>query len=89
MPAISMFYGVIVYMYFFDNKQHSLPHIHVDYQDSSAIISVESGEVMDGSIPVSKHNLVKAWIEIHREELLANWSLAIKGEPLFKIEPLK
>jgi len=26
MPAISMFYGIIIYMYFFDNKMHYLPH---------------------------------------------------------------
>ena len=29
MPVISMFYGVIVMMYFFDDKRHHLPHIHV------------------------------------------------------------
>jgi hypothetical protein len=33
MPAISMFYGIIIYMYFFDNKMHYLPHIHAKYQD--------------------------------------------------------
>jgi hypothetical protein len=33
--------------------------------------------------------LVQAWIEIHKEELLANWELAINGQELFKIEPLK
>lgn len=33
MPAISMFYGIIIYMYFMDNKQHKTPHIHVKYQE--------------------------------------------------------
>ena len=33
--------------------------------------------------------LVQAWIEIHNDELIANWSLAINGETIFKIEPLK
>jgi len=33
--------------------------------------------------------LLAAWIEIHHEELLANWALAVKGEQVFKIEPLK
>jgi hypothetical protein len=33
--------------------------------------------------------LVLAWIEIHQEELLANWALAVKGEQVFKIDPLK
>ncbi|NOX08752.1 MAG: DUF4160 domain-containing protein [Gammaproteobacteria bacterium] len=27
MPSISAFYGIIIYMYFMDNKQHNLPHI--------------------------------------------------------------
>jgi len=33
--------------------------------------------------------LVQAWIEIHKEELLANWELAINGQEVFKIETLK
>lgn len=24
-----MFYGIVVSLYFYDNKQHNLPHIHV------------------------------------------------------------
>lgn len=34
MPTISMFYGIVVMMFFRDNQQHDLPHIHVRYQDS-------------------------------------------------------
>ena len=33
--------------------------------------------------------LVHAWIEIHQDELMADWRLAIQGEPIFKIDPLK
>jgi hypothetical protein len=33
--------------------------------------------------------LVQAWIEIHKDELMADWELAIKGETIFKIDPLK
>jgi hypothetical protein len=32
---------------------------------------------------------VKAWIEIHKDELMADWKLAIEGNAVFKIEPLK
>lgn len=31
MPTISMFYGIIIYMFFYDNKKHKLPHIHASY----------------------------------------------------------
>lgn len=33
--------------------------------------------------------LVQAWIEIHNDELMADWELTIKGEAIFKIDPLK
>ena len=29
MPTISLFYGMIVSMFYYDNKQHNSPHIHV------------------------------------------------------------
>ncbi|WP_424220570.1 DUF4160 domain-containing protein [Azovibrio sp.] len=32
MPAISMFYGIIISLYFYDDERHSLPHIHAKYQ---------------------------------------------------------
>ena len=47
------------------------------------------GEIMDGSIPDNKMKLVEAWIEIHKEDLLANWEIAVNGQEVFKIEPLK
>lgn len=89
MPAISMFYGLIVYMYFMDNKQHNLPHIHVKYQNDEVIVSIPEGHVLDGSLPSSKMKLLQAWIELHRDELVADWELAVTGEPPYKIEPLR
>jgi len=32
---------------------------------------------------------IQAWVEIHRDELLANWNLCQQGEEPFKIDPLK
>jgi len=40
-------------------------------------------------LPQPKMKLVQAWIEIHREDLMADWKLAVAGEPVFKIDPLK
>ena len=33
--------------------------------------------------------MLEVWIDLHQEELLADWELAIQGNELFKIEPLK
>ena len=89
MPALSTFYGIIVYMYFMDNNQHNLPHIHVKYQGQEVIVSIPEGEVLEGSIPPSKMKLLRAWVEIHRDELVADWELAVSGEQPYKIEPLR
>lgn len=35
-PAISMFYGIVIYLYFFDDERHKLPHIHAKYQGQDA-----------------------------------------------------
>jgi hypothetical protein len=32
--------------------------------------------------------LVQAWIEIHRDDLMADWRMAVEGQQPFKIEPL-
>ena len=89
MPAISMFYGIIIYMYFFDSKKHKLPHIHARFQDEESVFDIDSGEILEGNLNNPKSKLVKAWIEIHKEELLADWNLAVKGESPFKIDPLR
>jgi hypothetical protein len=89
MPVISTFYGIVVLMFYFDNKRHYLPHIHAQYGEFEAVISISDGDVLEGDLPKSKMKLVQAWIEIHKDELMTNWLLAIKGQQLYKIEPLK
>lgn len=89
MPVISMFYGIIVLMYYVDNKKHHLPHIHVEYSGEEAVVSIPDGVIIEGSLRSAKLKLVQAWIEIHQDELMADWRLAVNGRPVFKIEPLK
>jgi hypothetical protein len=84
-----MFYGIVIMIFYYDNKQHNLPHIHVRYQDSKAIFDIDNAEMMEGNLPNKQKRLVQAWMEIHKDELIADWELAISGEQPYKIEPLK
>ena len=84
-----MFYGIIISMYYFDNKQHKVPHIHVEYQGEEAVFSIPEGKILEGNMKTNKRKLVEAWILIHEDELMADWELAINGEEVFKIDPLK
>jgi len=72
-----------------DNKQHQMPHIHAKYQDHEVVVAIPNGEILEGSIPNSKMKLLQAWIELHKDELIANWQLAVSGQLPYKIEPLR
>lgn len=84
-----MFYGIIVSMYYLDIKRHNIPHIHIKYQEQEIVISIPNGETLEGELKPNKLKLVLAWIEIHKDELIADWELASKGETIFQIEPLR
>ena len=88
MPTLSMFFGIIIRMYYAP-KEHNPPHIHIYYQDFKAVISIVNYELMQGELPPRQIRLVLAWIEIHQDELLADWKLCQNGEKPFSIEPLK
>jgi hypothetical protein len=88
MPVISMFYGIIVRMYLLDNQHHNLPHIHARYAEFEASLSIDDGEILAGDLPRKQLRLVQAWIEIHRDELRADWQLAVAGDKPYKIAPL-
>ncbi len=89
MPVISMFYGLIVSMYYLDTKQHKLPHIHVKYVENEGVYQIPEGILLEGNLPLNKEKLLLAWIEIHKEDLMSNWRLAVAGVKVFRIDPLK
>lgn len=88
MPVISMFFGIIIRLYLLDNRNHNTPHIHARYAEFEASISIAEGEILSGDLPRKQLRLVQAWIELHRDELVADWELAVSGETPYKIAPL-
>ena len=75
-------------MYAESGTQHNLPHIHAEYQGAKVVVDLD-GNVIEGKFPGSKMRLLLAWIEIHHDELMANWELLSNGEGYFKIDPLR
>jgi len=88
MPTISMFYGIIIRMYY-SPDEHNPPHFHAYYQNFKAIIDINSCEIINSDMPSKQNKMILAWAELHKDELLANWELASKGETIFQIEPLR
>jgi hypothetical protein len=89
MAILSMFYGLVISMFYGDNKQHKLPHIHVQYQNFEAVFSIPDGKMIEGNLPPKKVKLVQAWIVLHEEDLMSNWEFATSERNIFRIEPLR
>ena len=88
MPVLCMFFGIIVRMYKESGGKHNLPHIHAEYAGEEAVVALD-GAVLEGGIPKAKMKLLDAWMEIHRDELEADWKLLSNGEQFFRIDPLR
>ena len=88
MPALSMFFGIIIRMNWKDRGQHNTPHFHAFYGDYEAVFGLD-GEVIAGNFPRKQSAFVKAWALLYEDELTANWKLAVNGEETFRIAPLR
>jgi hypothetical protein len=87
--TIVMFYGILVLMFFRDNRRHHLPHIYVRYQGDEASVAIDDGSKLEGNLPNKQLKMVQAWIEIHKDELVVDWELAVNGDEPFRIAPLQ
>ncbi len=85
MPTISMFYGILIKMYY---AEHQPPHFHAYYNENKAIFDL-NGNALEGTMPPKQTKLIQAWAILHEEELKANWCLSRTNEMLFHIKPLE
>ena len=79
MPTISLFYGIVIQMYW---RDHNPPHIHAHYQGHEALFAISDASVIAGKLPPTARGIVEGWIERRRPELLANWERARRYEAL-------
>ena len=85
MPTLSVFYGIVVTMYFDD---HGPPHIHVRYGGEKAVVAIADGGILKGHLAPRAARLISEWVALRRAELERNWELAHTGLDLVAVEPL-
>ena len=86
MPELSRFFGIIIRMQFGD---HLPPHFHAVYGEFEAQVAIADPRVLAGMLPPRALGLVMEWAAIHRDELRADWELAVARQELYPIEPLR
>jgi hypothetical protein len=85
MPEISRFLGIVISIYY---NEHNPPHFHAEYGEYQITVEIESG-IVNGKFPRRALNAVLEWFVLHKEELMQDWELSLKGKPLNKIKPLE
>ena len=85
MPEVSNFYGIKVYINF---REHNPPNFHAEYGEYTIIVYID-GWIVEGKFPKRALNILLEWAEIHKDELLEDWNLAMSKKIPNKIEPLK
>lgn len=71
-----------------DIEEHKPANFHTTYQGFNGVLNLD-GELCWGEMPKKQMKYITAWADIHKDELLANWTLAIEEQPLYKIDPLR
>ena len=85
MPEISRFYGIVIRMYYND---HAPPHFHACYGSEEMLVSIETLDMLAGSLPSRAKKLVMEWAQLHHSELPLRWQQARNMEQITKIAPL-
>ncbi len=85
MPAIAVFYGIVIAMFVHD---HPPPHFHATYGESLAIIEIRTGRLVAGTLPRPQLASVEIWRQQHVEELMENWTLCRAKQLPKRIPPL-
>ena len=85
MPTISLFYGILIQMFW---RDHPPPHFHARYAGFKAQIDIQTLDIIEGHLPRTALALVREWGEQHRAELMENWTLCAQNQPPQKISPL-
>jgi hypothetical protein len=86
MPTISVFYGIVIQMFF---REHAPPHFHVRYGEHQATVDIQRLVLLEGKLPRRATSLVLDWAELHRAELMKDWELCQAMQVPEPIAPLE
>lgn len=88
MPTLARFEGITIVMQWEEGGKHKLPHLHAKYSGKTAVYTL-TGRCLEGTLPANKDALVRAWIQLRREELKEAAAAVKKNQHPRKIAPLK
>jgi uncharacterized protein DUF4160/uncharacterized protein DUF2442 len=95
MPVISMFFGIVIRVYY---KEHEPARFHAEYQAQQGKFDLTGNSIVGNIRSRTAPRLIREWAQLHGRALEANWEHMRAGRPLERIpqwldgpvsEPLK
>lgn len=88
MPRISEFFGIVIYMYWFDRQKHHAPHFHARHAGEEAVFDL-MGKCLEGDLGPRATRLVVEWCQERQAELQQAWAAASAGVEIPWVAPLR
>ena len=70
MPTIAVVFGVRIMIY---PKDHLPSHLHAKFAEHEAMISIVTGDVLEGALPRTKLSAVQEWLARHCGQVAYVW----------------
>jgi hypothetical protein len=86
-PRISEFFGIVIYMYWFDQQKHRTPHFHARHTGEEAVFDL-TGACLEGDLGPRANRLIVGCQE-RQTELREAWKAAAAGEAIPWVAPLR
>jgi Domain of unknown function (DUF4160) len=71
MPTVAIVGGVRIIFFW---NAHPPPHFHVEFGEHRGQISLQTLDLIEGSLPAAKLAAIRDWASSRREELAACWN---------------
>ena len=69
---------------YFQQSEHNPPHIHAIYGEYISTFDIQTGNLLEGDLPVRALTLVQEWLKIYKNDILEIWNT----QQFKKIPPL-
>lgn len=88
MPRISEFFGIVIYMYWFDTQKHKMPHFHARHGGLEAVYDFK-GNCIEGDLGLRANRLISEWCAERAKDIEIAWQCAITGKELPWVLPIQ
>jgi hypothetical protein len=69
-PTIAVIDGIAIILW---TRDHPPPHIHAKGLGYEAKISIETGDVLSGSLPKTRLKRIRAWLDANKDQIAFAW----------------